>query len=890
MAISTDYRKKDVQKNVEKQLASVTAAYLRGYVKLAKGSGTMEVNPNVLKDSIIKYVAEVSKGTSLVELDAEGKPIEPNVFMDEEGIHINEYTLEVLPFEEFARGEYVNTVYDAIEEEHDYMAQILAQIKLADKMSKAKSKEPVEGESIIENANNARVLVYQEDAAKQIAMQEAYMVMGANLSRTITPTMLKEIGFTRADQQAVGRNGEAYGTRKEIESDLKIQCIQASNRAVEVMREEGFEFENISQENIDEIIRNNPSLVSKYPSLAYEYNKNGRPRSYKEAKEIIVRIRQEKTIENPDLGASYDELLTDVSIRIIERKYKDAIENGANEIDAYDAVIEEIGQDDFEGLLPGMQKYLEGEKTLEEATTTTPQLDRAEIEEAVQRMAPIQKKSGEVVGLPDDIYQEYQENGEQLIGDNKEIDEPQKEDATLKDILERLTQIREEQQRAIEEQKDKEPNIRIDPNVFVNVNNSKKDKNVDKHKIININIDRSKHIDNSDHSVHNHYDEKDKDKDTEEPKDYHGKDGKDGNDGNNGSNGNDGKNGKNGKDGKEPEPIAPEPPKVEPVTIVEPVEKPKKEPKETEPIQPEPVDPIIDPTIIGVGGKQEVEKPKEDKPIEKPEDEVQKQDEEPKVEENTKDNPNVVINGDVHIHNGDNNVTQINEDIDITQNNIEINNIEEQNNNTIHVHYHDGRPDEVIDITEDVEPVQKEMDVIEAEVIEQPQIEGEELKQLPYGGEQIEVENEPVLSDEEKAKQIHEYFNENFDEIKDDINDRIDKLREKLKEQKLEDSLIEEKVEEAQSQMAMKLTQFMSDIEKIRNNALEDVSKNFNLEDAYEKVKALKEEKERKEKQLEEIKESNLDTRLEGIESQAGYIEEKAKNEKEKKDEQPGIK
>ena len=61
MAISTDYRKKDVQKNVEKQLASVTAAYLRGYVKLAKGSGTMEVNPNVLKDSIIKYVAERNK-------------------------------------------------------------------------------------------------------------------------------------------------------------------------------------------------------------------------------------------------------------------------------------------------------------------------------------------------------------------------------------------------------------------------------------------------------------------------------------------------------------------------------------------------------------------------------------------------------------------------------------------------------------------------------------------------------------------------------------------------------------------------------------------------------------------------------------------------------------
>ena len=614
MAISTDYRKKDVQKNVEKQLASVTAAYLRGYVKLAKGSGTMEVNPNVLKDSIIKYVAEVSKGTSLVELDAEGKPIEPNVFMDEEGIHINEYTLEVLPFEEFAKGEYVNTVYDAIEEEHDYMAQILAQIKLADKMSKAKSKEPVEGESIIENANNARILVHQEDAAKQIAMQEAYMVMGANLSRTITPTMLKEIGFTRADQQAVGRNGEAYGTRKEIESDLKIQCIQASNRAVEVMKEEGFEFENVSQENIDEIIRNNPSLVSKYPSLAYEYNKNGRPRSYKEAKEIIIKIKQEKTIENPDIGESYDELLTDVSIRIIERKYKDAIENGANEIDAYDAVIDEIGQDDFENLIPGMQKYLEGEKTLEEATTTKPQLDKAEIEEAVQRMAPIQKKSGEVVGLPDDIYQEYQENGEQLIGNNKE--EPQKEDATLKDILERLTQIREEQQKAIEEQKDKEPNVRIDPNVFVNVNNSKKDKNVDKHKIININIDRSKHVDNSDHSVHNHYEDKDKDKEKDtdkEPKVYHGQDGKDGRDGDDGRNGS---NGRDGKDGKEPEPVepvAPVPPKADPYTVVTPVEEPK---PTKEPVEPnEPVEPDIEPVVIGVGGKQEIEKTEEDKNI-----------------------------------------------------------------------------------------------------------------------------------------------------------------------------------------------------------------------------------------------------------------------------------
>ena len=817
MAISTDYRKKDVQKNVEKQLASVTAAYLRGYVKLAKGSGTMEVNPNVLKDSIIKYVAEVSKGTSLVELDAEGKPIEPNVFMDEEGIHINEYTLEVLPFEEFAKGEYVNTVYDAIEEEHDYMAQILAQIKLADKMSKAKSKEPVEGESIIENANNARILVHQEDAAKQIAMQEAYMVMGANLSRTITPTMLKEIGFTRADQQAVGRNGEAYGTRKEIESDLKIQCIQASNRAVEVMKEEGFEFENISQENIDEIIRNNPSLVSKYPSLAYEYNKNGRPRSYKEAKEIIIKIKQEKTIENPDIGESYDELLTDVSIRIIERKYKDAIENGANEIDAYDAVIDEIGQDDFENLIPGMQKYLEGEKTLEEATTTKPQLDKAEIEEAVQRMAPIQKKSGEVVGLPDDIYQEYQENGEQLIGNNEE--EPQKEDATLKDILERLTQIREEQQKAIEEQKDKEPNVRIDPNVFVNVNNSKKDKNVDKHKIININIDRSKHVDNSDHSVHNHYEDKDKDKEKDtdkEPKVYHGQDGKDGRDGDDGRNGNDGNNGSNGRDGKdskEPEPVepvAPVPPKADPYTVVTPVEEPKptKEPNE-------PVEPDIEPVVIGVGGKQEIEKTEEDKNIK----EVPTE-EEPKIEDSTKENPNVVINGDVHIHNGDNNVTQINEDIDVTQNNIN-----EQTNNTINVHYHDGRPDEVIDITEDVEPTKDESVVIEAEIVEQPQIEGEELKQLPYGGEEIEQETKPQDFDPAKIALEENFmdcataiFNANKGDLNpNEYNDLVasyeqrvedgsitkedlENLKEKAMQKKLELNKVEEKLEKVKGE------------------------------------------------------------------------------------------
>ena len=74
MAISTDYRKKDVQKNVEKQLASVTAAYLRGYVKLAKGSGTMEVNPNVEiaawdGEHFLRYygTADLTKNEAVVE-------------------------------------------------------------------------------------------------------------------------------------------------------------------------------------------------------------------------------------------------------------------------------------------------------------------------------------------------------------------------------------------------------------------------------------------------------------------------------------------------------------------------------------------------------------------------------------------------------------------------------------------------------------------------------------------------------------------------------------------------------------------------------------------------------------------------------------------------------
>lgn len=827
MAIQINEREKDVQKDVEKKLEKVTAAYLKGYIKLANGNGRMEVNPQILEKCVLEYAAEVAKGTSLAQLDEKGKPVTPNVFMDEEGIHINEYTIEILPFDEFAKGKYVNNVYEALEEEHDYMSHILYQIKIADKMAKAQSKEPVKDESIVENANNARTLALQEDAAKQIAIEEACMGMGTNLARTITKKMLAKAGIKDVDEKIVGRDGVEYSNIEELISDLKIQSIQTSNRAIEAMREEGYKYESLSLARVDEAIKNDPSIVTKYPSLIYEYNDKGQPRSYKEVKKIIINAKQYKIIDNPKAAASYDELLTDVSIRIIEREYRSKIEKGANEIEAYDAVIEEIGEDNFEVLIPEMEKYMGAEKSLEQATSLTPQLNQNEIVEAVQRMAPIKKKTGEEIALPEDIFEEYKQNGEALIDEHekKEQDEPTKEDTTLKDILERLTQIREEQQRAIEEQKDKEPNIRIDPNVFVNVNNSKKDKNVDKHKIININIDRSKHIDNSDHSVHNHYDEKDKDKDTEEPKDYHGKDGKDGSDGNNGSNGNDGKNGKNGKDGKEPEPIAPEPPKVEPVTIVEPIEKPKKEPKETEPIQPEPVDPIIDPTIIGVGGKQEVEKPKEDKPIEKPEDEVQKQDEEPKVEENTKDNPNVVINGDVHIHNGDNNVTQINEDIDITQNNIEINNIEEQNNNTIHVHYHDGRPDEVIDITEDVEPVQKEMDVIEAEVIEQPQIEGEELKQLPYGGETIEQEEKPNDIDPAKIA-LEENFMDCataiFNAHKGDLNPNEYNDLVASYEQRVEDGSITKE-----------------DLEKLKEKAMQ---KRFEVNKIEEKLKSVKEE------------------------------------------------
>ena len=179
----------------------------------------------------------------------------------------------------------------------------------------------------------------------------------------------------------------------------------------------------------------------------------------------------------------------------------------------------------------------------------------------------------------------------------------------------------------------------------------------------------------------------------------------------------------------------------------------------------------------------------------------------------------------MHIHNGDNNVTQINEDIDITQNNIEINNIEEQNNNTIHVHYHDGRPDEVIDITEDVEPVQKEMDVIEAEVIEQPQIEGEELKQLPYGGETIEQEEKPNDIDPARIA-LEENFMDCataiFNAHKGDLNPNEYNDLVASYEQRVEDGSITKE-----------------DLENLKEKAMQ---KRFEVNKIEEKLKSVKEE------------------------------------------------
>lgn len=336
-----------------------------------------------------------------------------------------------------------------------------------------------------------------------------------------------------------------------------------------------------------------------------------------------------------------------------------------------------------------------------------------------------------------------------------------------------------------------------------------------------------------------------------------------------------GKDGKPGRDNPPPsDPTAPpayEPyPDVEPVEPTEPVTEPPKDPVE-------PIDPVVPPVVnpIEPTDVPEKEPEKEHEPTDNSEIENEKETESPK------DNQNIIINGDVIVHNGDNvaidnsvtnnsttiNQTQINEDVNIdvnnTQNNVEI------NENVIPVHYYDGRPDEYIDMTQEATYEEKN----EQEPLE---VEGSVQKQLPYNGE-----TEPILSDDEKAAQIQEFFTNKYEEAKANI---ISTLEKKKKNNDKTAKLIDE--EEFESIASRSITQIMSNMEKYLNNARGELSDSFDLDKVYGLYKKISEKVASKEAQLEEIKNSNLEESLKDVEKSAGY----RKDEKERdKDEQPEI-
>lgn len=839
MATKDEMRHRNVQKQAEAKLSDITQTLLKGYIKLPNNSGIVEMDKETLTRNIEDYVREIVKDTSLVSYDEKGQAIAPDVVLDtkENVLSINGNTIEVLSFDELTNMK--TNVYGAIENEYDYMSHILSMVKYADKIKKAKSRLPGEGQSLVENIKNARALVTQDEQVRNISEQEAYMVMGSQLARAITSKMLSNLGFKRKDSKVLGIHNEDYDKRETFEQDLKTQSIQTSNRVYDTMEEEGLT-NKANDMSVDEIIKNNSKLLNVYPSLKYEYDSHGNQRSYAQVKEIVSKIKMNNGIYDPEVGSSFDEVVYNIGIRIVERKYRDEINKGSTKEEAYEVIAQEIGDEDFKNLSDYVQKEIEGGNTIEDMVSTAPQINSSEIEDAVRRVSPTVNKKGEKKDfIPSDVYDEYKEKANNLLADkNEEKEEVSKVDTTLEDIFKAVEEIKENQRKEKED-----PSIRVDPKVIYvdNDDNSNRTSN----RTINKNIDRSKHIDKSDHSVHYYYT---KDKDEE----------------------------KNKKD-KEPKVVEPEETATKQYTAVkDPEENPKsintktkRDKKEKEPKVVEPKETVQDPCTV----VKDLDTPKTDEHEKYTDVEEEKENrEEYKVAESKETSnvdkgtqekqPNITINGNVNINNG--NISQ-------TQNNTKI----EQN--TITIQYFDGRPKEIINLDENGEEKENNTtnDTIE---VEATMIDGGEYKKLPENGEPIiEGGDTPNIleSYKEKLKTGKSLTDAELKEIISSAKKELAKDLSKL-EEKIDNNINDpKKAEEAKSKI-------LNDI----NENLSSIDPSIDPYVSIEKYKKAKLESAVTKQQLNEI-DDDIKSKLNAVEKEEKESEEKVlnKNKKEEQDE-----
>ena len=505
MVANDKIRRRNVQNDAEAKLRELYQLLLDETIRLPSQGEDGVIDPGDVEQiarTLEEYVKVSIRETSIVKKDAEGNVIDPEVSLEGNILKINEYHIEVLPAEYLVNPEKRMNPYAIVDTEYEYMASFLAQINRVVKMNQARTRIPgLNEQALSSNLNLARMMVLQEDKVQHISKEEAYIAIGSQLSRAITKDAFVQY---RANEIIKGIDGQEYGNKEFLTEDLRVQSVQNANWALEDFLEEKQAEIAYTQEDIDQVIKANPELVTKYSVLLYEYDNDGNPRSYQQVKAIIGETRRKINDENLFIEENFEELEYEISIRIVQRMYKEAIKNGFSEQEAYVNIVEEIGVEDFQTSLQEIQKYLEAGKEMESKRIIDPIFETEIADEAVNRLTPTINKNGEEKKLiPDEVFENFKNNVETVKEEhtssieNPSIDAIEMNDEP-KELFENINkvvmQILEIQQQTKEE---KEPVSEV----FVSVDNSQKDKSKKVEK--NINIDKSKHY--IDNSVYNYY-------------------------------------------------------------------------------------------------------------------------------------------------------------------------------------------------------------------------------------------------------------------------------------------------------------------------------------------------------------------------------------------------
>lgn len=589
------------------------------------------------KDNVKEIVATYLKEINFVEVGKDKLPKVPTVTYENDKIKFGKYVINNVDISTVIDPEERKNPKALLLNQYIFNSAILGKINEAIKIEKTRDVMVVndKGETFVQKLDLAKRAAENEKSLSEAAQREASIKSGVLAIRTVTPReVLKsvkeyvpfEINEKRVSEAKYEADIREYAADNIIESlDYYIEDNDIQERG------------NYLGENLDVIVKNKPELVKKYAALSYEYDEFGNPRNAEGLAKIIDKLKQEnKDDPNVDtINENIAELENELYSRAIIRSYNKQIALTGNDNKAFENILNEIGKEKFESMIPRIELHLEQRILNISAANLNPQYNFLECQEAVDRLTPtVNKYNEEKDVISPDALKAFQEKIDKIADSQIKIDNQSQK---VKEELEKQKDI-------ISKIKDRA--LKTGIITFTKIDNSQRSKddhsthedNSTRNSNNVINNNKTTNKNKSTTNITNNYYYENKNKDDDEPsqgepgpqgsqgeKGEPGKDGgngRDGNDGNNGNDGNDGRNGKDGKDGKNPEPVEPISPKVEPVTIVEPVDDPNKEP----------IDPIVpDPKPYSVATPIN-ETPKE-KPKDNPEDNNKENPEE------TRDNP-----------------------------------------------------------------------------------------------------------------------------------------------------------------------------------------------------------------------------------------------------------